>query len=216
MTMHPLNRFLGFSLTVSLGVLCYASSAIGQQNSTTQSTLNKNPLFPYKPMQPVANGPVLPDSPAQKRGLVESSEPVPPLPSGASAPSIDPFQNSDDPPPPRRRSSPMGSDPFDPILSAVGRTLNEPIPYASLPTGELAKAEEKIREMRIAVLKNAIEMASARLNYGDGSDPLSPLGVYAELIEELTTLEFQKAQSSGAPGSYPKGNRGTEILRKGC
>jgi len=182
-------------LTVSFVFLCYASSAIGQQKSTTQSNLNNSP-FPDNPLQPDANGLVQPNSPAQPRGPAESSESKP---SGASAPSIDPFQRFDAAPaPPMPRSFPMGRDPFDPILNAVGKTLNEPILYASLPTGELAKAEEKIREMRIACLTNLIEIAKARFymggDGGSGGDGL--MREYAELIEDLTTLEFQKAKSS--------------------
>lgn len=181
--MHPFHRSLGFLLTVSLGVLCYASSAIGQQKSTTQSSLNKGP-FPEEPLQAVPNGLVQPNGPTQTSAPKQSS---------ASAPSIDPFETSDDPEPMRRTSS-TASDPFDPILSEVAKTLNEPIPFASLSTGELAKMEEKIRTMRISVLTNAIEVVSAKMDIGNGSAELER--EYAELTEDLTTLEFQKAKSS--------------------
>ena len=163
--------------------------AIGQQKSTTQSNLNNSP-FPDNPLQPVANGSVHPTSPAQPSGPVQSSESKP---SGTSDTFIDPFQKLDDSEP-KLSIDPRTMDPFDPILGEVARTLNEPIPFASLPPAELAKAEEKIREMRIAVLTNAIELINAQL-WG-GSDGVELTREYAELFEELSTLEFQKAKSS--------------------
>jgi len=54
--------------------------------------------------------------------------------------------------------------------------------------------EEKIRMMRISVLTNAIEVVSAKMDIGNGSAGLER--EYAELTEDLTTLEFQKAKSS--------------------
>ena len=187
--MHPFHRSLGFLLSVSLGVLCFASSVIGQQKSTAQSSLDKNLLL-AEPLQPLANGSVQPKIPAPPS---RNSQSIVPEQSGTSDLSIDPFQKINDSEP-KLSIDPRTSNPFDPILGEVASTLNAPIPFASLPSGELVKAEEKIRIMRIAVLTNAIEVVYAQMQAMDVG--VGHMREYAELWEDLTTLEFQKAKSS--------------------
>ena len=123
----------------------------------------------------------------QQNSVIETAVPSP------SSLAEDPFRKSDSPQP-VRKEEPSVNDPFDQTLGEVAKTRNEPIPFASLPAEELAKMEEKIRKMRISVLNNAIEVIREELQ--TGTDRVGLMREYAELFEEVTTLEFQKAKSS--------------------
>jgi hypothetical protein len=114
-------------------------------------------------------------------------------PSSLAPQNVDPFQINDSPQT-VRKVDPSLNDPFDPTLVEVAKTAKDPIPFSSLPANELVKMEEKIRMMRIRVLKNAIEVVRAELQ--TATDKVGSMREYAELIEEVTTLEFQQAKSS--------------------
>ena len=178
-TFHPFVRFV---FTVSIGYCCsIVSKADGQQKSTTLPAVNRSPY---------AAEPFVAADTAQKDGPVQPSAQAL---SGTPLPSIDPFKKRDSLDS-RRSIVPSTRDPFDPNLREVDRTLNEPISFVSLPLGELANLEIKIRIMRIGVLTNAIEIVKAQLEAG--ANVVGLMREYAELIEDLTTLEFQKAKSS--------------------
>jgi hypothetical protein len=124
----------------------------------------------------------------QQNEALETTSPTSP-----STTPIDPFKGNNETQP-ARNVDPSLNDPFDRTLGEVAKTLKDPIPFASLPAEELVKMEENIRSMRISVLNRAIEVVRTELQ--TGSDRVGLMREYAELIEEVTTLEIQRATSS--------------------
>ena len=103
---------------------------------------------------------------------------------------VDPFARNPDP----EIKSSIESDPFDPILSEVAKSRDEPIDYASLKSGDLEKAEAKLRSQRVRVLQSNLHALQAI--YATGIGGQNNLYLYAETMNDLVTLEMEIAKTS--------------------
>lgn len=103
---------------------------------------------------------------------------------------VDPFARD---PAPKIKSS-TERDPFDPILSEVAKSRDEPIDYASLKSGDLEKAEAKLRSQRVRVLQSSLNVLQTKYNSGIGGP--NNLRLYAETMNDLVTLEMEMSKTS--------------------
>ena len=86
------------------------------------------------------------------------------------------------------------SDPFDPILSEVAKSRDEPIDYASLKSSDLEKAEAKLKSQRVRVLQSNLNVLQAKYNIGTGGP--YDLRLYAETMNDLVILELEMSKTS--------------------
>ncbi len=86
------------------------------------------------------------------------------------------------------------SDPFNPILSEVAKSRDEPIDYASLKSNDLEKAEAKLRSQRVRVLQSNLHALQTTFNSGMGGP--NNLYHYAETMNDLVTLELELSKTS--------------------
>ena len=103
---------------------------------------------------------------------------------------VDPFAGNPEP----EIKSATENDPFDPSLSEVAKSRDEPIDYASLKSGDLEKAEAKLRSQRVRVLQSSLNVLQAK--YATGIEGPNNLHLYAETMSDLVTLEMEIAKTS--------------------
>ena len=103
---------------------------------------------------------------------------------------VDPFAGNPEP----EIKSATENDPFDPSLSEVAKSRDEPIDYASLKSGDLEKAEAKLRSQRVRVLQSNLHALQAI--YATGIGGPNNLYLYAETMNDLVTLEMEIAKTS--------------------
>ena len=104
---------------------------------------------------------------------------------------VDPFAGNPDP----EIKSSIESDPFDPVLSEVAKSRDEPIDYASLKSSDLEKAEAKLRLLRVSLLQSSLNVLETRFASGIGTGG-PDLRLHAETMNDLVTLEMEIAKTS--------------------
>ncbi len=104
---------------------------------------------------------------------------------------VDPFATN---PAPEIKSS-TERDPFDPFMSEVAKSRDEPIDYASLKSSDLEKAEAKLRSLRVSVLQSELSVLQAKMEFGGIVGP-HDLRLYAETVNDLVTLELEFSKTS--------------------
>ncbi len=103
---------------------------------------------------------------------------------------LDPFARNPDP----EMKSSIERDPFDPTLSEVAKSRDEPIDYASLKSSDLEKAEAKLRLLRVSLLRSSLNVLQAKYNIRTGGQ--YNLRLYAETMNDLVILELEMSKTS--------------------
>jgi len=79
-------------------------------------------------------------------------------------------------------------DPFDPSMSEVAKSRDEPIDYSSLKPGDLEKAEAKLKSLRVSVLQSNLQTLQAKHEAGNGA--ANNLYLYAETMSDLVGIAY--------------------------